>query len=389
MEALLEIARKQERLVVGMMSGTSSDGVDAALVRISGSRLNTKVEPLAFKTLPYPSEFQQRILSLQPPNSIPAGEISRLGQEGAELYAQAVLEVVMSAGLMVDDVDLISMQGFGVYGVGEIVDSAVVMERTGITTIVDLRRQDVAVGGQGAPMSGYVDWVLFREEHIGRAIQNIGGIANVSGIPPGAELDDIITFDTGPGNMIIDALARIFTNGAQSFDRDGAVAAQGQVNQTLLSELMDHPFIKRPPPKAAGFKQFGQQFTRQLIQVVEERGISHQDLMATATAYTAEAIASSYERFLMSRFRIDEVILGGGGVHNLTMVRMLRERLTPTPVYTHEDYGINSDAREAISWAVLGNETIQGYTANVPTVTGASRRVLLGKILPGHRCIVD
>jgi len=387
MEALLEIARKRERLVVGMMSGSSSDGIDAVLVKISGSRLSTKFRTLAFQTFPYPSGLQQRILALHPPNRVRADEIRHLSFEVAELYANAVFEVVESAGFAVDDIDLISMHGIALSGM-EIVEPAVVMERTGITTIADLRRQDVAVGGQGAPMSGYVDWALFRDKQKGRAVQNIGGIANVTGILPGAELDDIVSFDTGPGNMVVDALARFFTDGEESFDRDGRMAARGSVNQPLLKELMDHPFIKQAPPKCSGRKDYGEEFAQRLIRIAKERGISSEDLMATATAYTAEAIASSYERFLMSRFRIAEVILGGGGVHNLTMVRMIRERLTPIPVYTHEDYGINSDAREAISWAVLGNETIQGRTANVPTVTSASRRVLLGKILPGHRCIV-
>lgn len=400
MEQLWEIARKQERLIIGTMSGTSSDGLDVVLVRIQGSRLATKFEVLAFDSYPYTGEILNRIFAVYPPNRFTGEEIARLSFDLAEVQADSINHFITKSGYRQDEIDLICMYGLTLYhgsrnpekGIGgahmEIVEPAVIMERTGITTIADVRPQDVAAGGEGCPFSPYADWIMYRTEDTGRAVQNIGGIANVTGIPPLATLDDLIAFDSGPGNMVIDGLVKIFTNGEEKYDRNGEMAARGVVREDLLRELLDLPYIRREPPKSSGREDFGDQFCAWLVDKANGRGISPEDLVATATAFTAEAIADSYRRFLLPKFDIQEVIVGGGGIHNATLMRMIEEKLAPARVCTHEDFGINSDAKEAITWAILGNEIIQGKTANVPTATGARRPVLLGKILPGHRCLV-
>lgn len=400
MEQLLEIARKKERLIIGTMSGTSSDGLDVVLIKIQGSRLATRFETLAFESYPYTGEMLSRIFAIYPPNRFSGEELARLSFDLAEVQADSINKLIAKSGYRQQDIDLICMYGLTLYhgtrnpekGIGgahmEIVEPAVIMERTGITTIADVRPQDVAAGGEGCPFSPYADWILYRSESTGRAVQNIGGIANVAGIPPLAGLDDLIAFDNGPGNMVIDGLIKIFSDGKEKFDRNGEMAAQGAVHAGLLQELMALPYIRREPPKSSGREDFGDQFCAWLVDRASAEGIAAADLVATATAFTAEAIADSYRRFLLPKFNLQDVIVGGGGVHNATLMRMIEEKLAPARVCTHEDFGINSDAKEAITWAILGNEIIQGKTANVPAATGASRQVLLGKILPGHRCIV-
>lgn len=399
MDWLAEIAKKKERLIIGTMSGTSTDGIDVVMIKISGSRLDTRFEMLAFDTFPYPSNLRQRIFMVYPPNRFTGEEIARLSFDIAELQAQSINTLIESSGYSQDDVDLICMYGLTLYhgtpdrekGITgahiEIGEPAVIKERTGITTIADLRINDIVMHGEGAPLCPYMDWVVFRDEYLGSAIQNIGGIANVTGIPPKAGLDDVIAFDTGPGNMVIDGIVKMVTNGEKTYDSEGQMAAQGTVNGELLEGLMQFPYILRDIPKTTGRELFGDQFCKPVYEKACERGIHPSDLVATATAYTAETIANAYRRFLTPRFRIDRVVLTGGGVHNNTLVRMLSERLAPIPVYKHEDFGINSDAREAIAWAIMGNEIIQGKTPTVPSATGAKRAVLTGKLLPGHKCI--
>ncbi len=400
METIAHIAQKKERLIVGTMSGTSTDGTDVALLKISGCRLTTKFDVVAFDAYAYPEELLQRIFAVYPPNLVTGEQIARLSFDIAENQADAILHLISKANFRPEDIDLISLYGLtlfhgspnrekGIPGTHLIIgEPAVVMERTGITVLADLRNQDVAVGGEGCPLVPYADWVIFRDRKLGRAVQNIGGIGNVTGVRPMAEIDDLIAFDTGPGNMVIDGLIKIFTNGRERFDRNGAMAAQGKVNEDLLNELMDAPFIQRKPPKSSGREDFGDQYCQWLLQRARAREISDTDLVATATALTAQSMAENYRRYVAPLFKIDEVILAGGGVHNATLVRMIRERLAPIKVLTHEDFGINSDAKEAIAWAIMGNDTIQGKTVNVPSATGSQRRALLGKLVLGHRFIV-
>lgn len=395
MNWLSGLLEKSTRRVLGFMSGTSTDGIDTVIVEVSGSRLDTRVKTLAFRSYPYSPEMRRRIFAIYPPNRLAGRAVTRLSFDLGEVFAKAALDLIAESGFRPADIDLISHHGVFIYhdpadrkrgnpGAHlEIGEPAVIAERTGIPVVADLRVRDVAAGGNGSPLSSYVDWALFTDSRLGRAIQNIGGIANVTGLPPNGRLEEIQSFDTGPGNMLIDGLVERFTDGRESFDRDGERAARGRVDRPLLDRLMRGQFIRMAPPKAAGRENFGRNYLDRLIRWAEERGCSENDTIATATAFTVEAIAGSYDRFLAPQFKIDQVILGGGGIHNKTMMRMLRERLPNVALLRNEDFGIDSDAREAITWAVLANESIQGVRNNAPNATGARNQVILGKFIPG------
>ncbi|MGE5653244.1 MAG: anhydro-N-acetylmuramic acid kinase [Bacillota bacterium] len=393
---LTQLARKETKRVVGLMSGTSVDGIDAALVEIKGRGIDTQVKLVAFANYPIDPEIRSEIFALFRPESSNVETICHMNFVIGEVFAEAVNRIIRQAGLRNRDVDLIGSHGQTLYHIpsaqttGPITtastlqmgEPAVIAERTGVTTVANFRTRDMAVGGQGAPLVPYVDYVLFRHPTVTRAIQNIGGIGNVTYLPADASLDQVLAFDTGPGNMIIDALVKFMTGGREHFDRDGKLAAAGRVSESLLAELMQHPYISLKPPKTTGRELFGEQFTKELIVKAQRIGVSGPDLVATATAFTAESIAYHYRRYLSLKGAVQEVVIGGGGCYNPTLLGMLRERLAPAKVLTHEDLGISSDAKEAIAFAILANETICGLPSNVPTATGARRPVVLGSITP-------
>jgi anhydro-N-acetylmuramic acid kinase len=268
----------------------------------------------------------------------------------------------------------------------QIAEPSVIAERTGITTVADFRPRDVAAGGQGAPLVPYADHVLFADGRRSRAVQNIGGIANVTYLPAGGGIGDILAFDTGPGNMIIDRVVCRATAGRRTYDKDGRMAAGGTVQPDLLARLMRHPYLRRRPPKTTGREEFGTQFTDSLYDGATRR-FAPKDVAATATMFTAASIADAYARFLPGP--VDEVILCGGGARNATLVDMLRRelrrRLPRAPaVRLMDELGLNADAKEAVSFAVLAAATIRGQAGNVPSATGASRPAVLGKIVPGR-----
>jgi anhydro-N-acetylmuramic acid kinase len=392
MTELQHLADKQDRLIVGTMSGTSTDGYDIALTRVSGSRETMRVQLLASTSVPLPAELTRELFGVYPPNRVAVRHLAELGVRLAELHAKWICEFLKRESVPMSDVDVIAYHGVALYHGSrdggripahfEIGDPAVIAERTGRTVVARLRSRDIAAGGEGAPLSPYADWVLFRDPAVGRAIQNIGGIANVTGLKPGATLDDVIAFDTGPGNIVLDALVTEWTTGAERYDPDGRTAARGSVSEELLAELMRTPYMRRPLPKSTGREVFGRSFVARLNARAARLGLSFEDLLATATAFTAESIAFHYRQFLEPEFRIDEVIVAGGGANNGSLVRMLRERLHPIPVRMHGEFGIDGDIREAVYWAMLANETVQGVPANVPAVTGASHPVVLGQIVP-------
>lgn len=394
-EKLIEIHRKEEKLVIGLMSGTSADGVSAVVVKIRGSGINTKFKILAYNTYPYPESIRRRVFELFDPNTGKVDKICLMNYVLAELFADACFRIVEEAGLSMRDIDLIGSHGQTIYHMPDpvtvdsyrirstlqIVEPSVIAARTGVVTVADFRHKDVAVGGQGAPISAYVDYIIFRSEYVNRAIQNIGGIANVTYIPAQASIDDVMAFDTGPGNMIIDAIVSHITGGKMSFDADGKIAAKGRVNERLLSRLMEHEFIKRPPPKTTGREEFGVHYALKVYREGKRMGLSDEDIVATVTAFTALSIKYNYENYLG---KVDEVIVGGGGSYNKTLLKMLREYLYPAEVRVHEDYGIPAQAKEPLIIAILANETISGNYNNVTTATGAKRRVVMGKIVLGE-----
>lgn len=391
-----DVEPMQPRLAIGLMSGTSCDGIGASLVRTKGVGFQREVEFLTYHYEPFETEFRRMLFQFYPPSSFESRELLRAHVELGERFALSVEHLLTKAGRRGDEVHVVGLHGLTIYrdppgldndghgGKFEIGEGAIVAARTGITTVSELGVADMAAGGHGAPLSAYVDYVLFRHQEISRAVQNIGGIANVTGLPAGSSISEILSFDTGPGNMVIDAIVRHFSGGREEFDRDGAMAARGRVSEQLLAELMEHPHIRKPPPKTTGREQFGDTFAARIVRRGTELGLSPDDIVATVTALTVEAISFNYRTYLFKSHPVDEVILGGGGTHNRTMVRMLRERLAPAKIHTHADYGIPDDAREALTWAVLADETLYGIPANVPNATGARREVILGKIIPGQ-----
>jgi anhydro-N-acetylmuramic acid kinase len=291
------------------------------------------------------------------------------------------------------DADFIAVHGFvlahvpprasdacGMVTIGE---PAVVAERTGLTVVSDFAQRDMAAGGQGAPLVPYADYVLFRDSRRNRAIQNIGGIANVTYLPAGCGLSEVVAFDTGPGNMMMDRVTSLATRGRSPYDPGGRLAARGAVNDSLLSELMSHPFLRRRPPKSTGREEFGHHFSDAVYKDARKEGVRPLDILATVTAFTAKSIALAYRRYLSAG--VDEVILCGGGARNDTLVRVLGEELRPAAMMSTDDFGISADAKEAVSFAILARETVRGVANNVPSATGAASSVILGKIVPG-RC---
>jgi anhydro-N-acetylmuramic acid kinase len=379
--------------VVGLMSGTSVDGVDAAVVDI-GPR---GIEVLAYHTYPYPPDLRSIIFRLFQPETARIDDLCHANFAVGEVFAEAVIKVCRKNRIPLDSVDLIGSHGQTVYHIPEgrrlggrrlrstlqIGEPSVIAERTGVTTVADFRPRDVAAGGEGAPLVPHADYVLFQHAARSRAVQNIGGIANVTYLPASGGVDDILAFDTGPGNMIIDRVANVVTRGKAAYDAGGRMAARGRVNAALLAELLRHPYVKRRPPKSTGREMFGVTFTDALYKNARRRHIPPLDILATVTAFTAESMARAYRRFLPGR--VDEVLLCGGGARNKTLVKHLAAAVAPATVMRTDDLGIDADAKEAVSFAILAYETICGRPGNVPSATGAAHRVVLGKIVPGRR----
>jgi anhydro-N-acetylmuramic acid kinase len=410
-ERLIEIARKKKRVVIGLMSGTSVDAIDAVLVRIEGNaRDGARIEKLRFGSFGFPQEIQTRIKLLfererdrkltdpetgEHPAPWTIEEICHLDFVLGELFAQAANRLIADAGMKNDDVDLIAAAGQTIWhrprpttepstvdlpwldepittrstlAIGQ---AAVIAERTGIITMGDLRVRDVAAGGHGAPLVAYFDWGQLRHPKLARAMQNIGGIANVTFIPPNARLDDVVAFDTGPGNMVIDSLMYLVTKGAETFDRDGEHAARGTVREDVLAWCMSDPYFQLKPPKTTGRERFGRQFAARMAERFQD--VAPDDLIATATAFTAESIAHAYREFIGSN--VDEMIVAGGGAKNPALLRMLRERLPDTEIKVYEFL----QEKEAMAMALIASDSISGLDTNVASVTGG-HSTILGKI---------
>ncbi|MGD2142495.1 MAG: anhydro-N-acetylmuramic acid kinase, partial [Candidatus Bathyarchaeota archaeon] len=344
---------------------------------------------------PYPLGLRKEIFKLFSPETSTVDLISNMNFVLGEAFAESTLRLIEDCGLNHGDIDLIGSHGQTIHHLPQTRDShgykvrstlqigepAVIAERTGISTIADFRKADIAVGGEGAPLTPYLDFILHRSPDQGRVLQNIGGIANLTFLPAGANIDNVVAFDTGPGNMIIDALVRIQTGGSKSFDEDGCIASKGRVDKELLEELLDHSYFGRVPPKTTGRETFGEAYTAWLHELGRNRGLDLNELIATATALTVESIARSYEE-LLPWGQVDEVFLSGGGSKNRFMVESLASRLAPTPVSFSGDLGVPGDAKESLLMAVLANEHLRGNPANIPRATGARRAVVLGAFYP-------
>jgi anhydro-N-acetylmuramic acid kinase len=348
------------------MSGTSLDGIDVAIVEIAGRRIET----VGFQSTPYSAEMRAAILAVSDATT-QTSAISRLNFQLGDVYARAVERAVRRFGA----VKLIGCHGQTIYHEGarntlQIGEAAAIAERCGVPVVSNFRARDIAAGGQGAPLVPYVDYLLFRHRTRMRVALNIGGIANITSIPPGARGEDVVAFDTGPGNMVIDALAREL---GQPYDRGGKIAERGRVNTALLDELMTDHYYRRKPPKSAGREQYGAAFVERL----KKTGLAMEDLVATATVLTAATIALAVRPLGRA-----DLIVSGGGVHNPQIMAHLAGFLPEASVSTSTDHGIDADAKEAIAFAVLAHETWRGRPANLPSATGARRAVVLGNITP-------
>lgn len=392
------VRRKRVRRIIGLMSGTSADGVSAVLVEISGSGLGTKLKVDAFRNYPYPPALREEIFELFDPATSTVDKICHMNFVLGSLFANCVTKLADEAELDLREIDLIGSHGQTIYHIPlprktcgfetrstlQVGELAVIAQETGITTIGDFRKRDIAARGQGAPLTPYLDFVLHRHPELNRVFQNIGGIANLTFLPANASTQDVIAFDTGPGNMVIDALMKHYSHGKSSYDKDGEVAAQGNLDKTLLEKLLSNPYFLKEPPKTTGRELFGKMYASKIIEYAEENGLSFKDVISTATALTVETIVAAYERFILPHHDIDEVYVSGGGVRNKTIMQGLRGRLKGAEVFEYDKLGIPSEAKEAVLMVLLANEHIMGNPSNLRNVTGAIENVVLGTLVPGN-----
>jgi anhydro-N-acetylmuramic acid kinase len=390
MSRLSALQKKRTKLIVGLMSGTSADGIDAVLVKVTGSGPATRLKQLAFGAYKYPESFRELLLINSLPGSGSVDLVCELNVLIAHFFAVAVRNVVRKARLPISSVDLIGSHGQTVHHLPtakhafgtlfsstlQIGDPSTIAQLTGIVTVGDFRTADMAAGGQGAPLVPYFDYLMFRSKKKNRLLLNIGGIANVTALPKNCAIGDVMAFDTGPGNMIIDALMSRWYG--KKFDNGGRMASKGELLPGLLLDLVSHPYFAKKPPKSTGRELFGASFLPRMEKLA--RTMKRKDLLATATELTPFTVFDQYNRFITTRMRPDEVLVSGGGVHNRTMMEALRDYFRPVPVHRIESAGFSSDAKEAVCFAVLANETISEHTANIPQVTGARKPVILGKI---------
>lgn len=379
-------------LAVGLMSGTSADGIDAAAVQITGRDGGLDVRLLAFDTVPYPDSVREALFRCFRDEAT-VREVCVLNAVLGELFADAAEDVARRAGGSLPlafvashgqtvwhqpeacGVAQLGAPESGPFGRGtlQLGEAARIAERLGVPVVCDFRQQDLALGGQGAPLVPYVDYLLFAHPAEGRAIQNLGGIGNVTYLPAGGGPEEVTAFDTGPGNALMDAATRLASDGKLTCDLDGRLAASVPPNATLLAELLAEPYFQRAPPKSTGRELFSEARVREWW----DRGFRGAELVSTLTQLTVDSVAEAYRRWLGP---LHTVVLGGGGARNPELVRRLSLALSPARVTTADEFGVDSDAKEAIAFAVLGWETLRGRPSNVPSATGASRLAIQGKV---------
>lgn len=375
------------------MSGTSLDGLDIAIVDFTQAEDKISHHLVYFTTMPYSDGLKAKLLELMDPLA-PMQQVSSMNMYLGELYARLVRQALTDADIDFESIDLISSHGqtmwhepgkvesdsFSRPNSLQIGDISALAEFAEKTVIGDFRPRDMAAGGQGAPLVPFADELLFQSETAGRILLNIGGIANMTVLPPASSKKKTLAFDTGPGNMIIDAFAARQSNGQQNYDDGGALAASGQVNSEWLGQLLSHSYYSLPAPKSTGRELFGAAYAEQLWHEGNERQLAEEDRIATVTKLTAETIASEILKFSESH-EIEEVFVSGGGVHNGTLLKFIKERLPEhISVRASDDIGIDSDAKEAFVFALLGYLGFNGMPNNLPAATGAERPTILGKI---------
>ncbi len=401
-----ELLKKQKKHVIGLMSGTSVDGIDAAVVEITGQGLETAVNLIAFETLPFPPDVPQRILALCQPDTSRVDDICEMNFYIGYLFAEAVKQTLQKNRIHTSDIDLIGSHGQTIYHLPgapntdcknyrypstlQIGEPAVIAHETGILTIADFRVADMAAGGQGAPLVSYPDYLLFHNTVKTVGLLNIGGIANLTVLPANGSFDSVSAADTGPGNMCVDAAMSEITDGREHYDKAGQRAAQGTPYQPLIDEWLKHPFFQLPPPKTTGREMFGHTFAMECLAACRKHSLTDNDAIATLTELTVQTIAFYISQFVAEgsppvtgerQNPIDILYVSGGGVHNQTVMQRLSEVFVDTTVEPVDNSGISADAKEAIAFAILANESLHGQAGNLPSATGASVRKILGKFV--------
>ncbi len=392
MRTLQELQSAHTKLVIGLMSGTSADGLDAVLTEITGHGSATRVRQLAYQSTPYTPQVRQTLLRLAAGESGGSRELCLMNAWLGETMADACLSLCHQAGVHPRDIDLVGSHGHTFYHIPreeaylgralcatlQLGEASAICERLGCVAVSDFRVRDMAAGGQGAPLVPYVEYLLYADPTRNIALQNIGGIGNITFLPQGAPLEGLLAFDTGPGNMVMDALAARI-DPALRFDKGGQLAACGTVSPALLAFLMDDSYLTRRPPKTTGREKYTVAYVDALCARANALGLSLTDALATATMYTAATIAKAVELFNPAPC-LDRLIVGGGGSYNPTLLNDLRQCLPGSEVLVNEDIGFSSDAKEAVAFAVLANECIHTQCSNAIGATGAQHRVVLGKI---------
>lgn len=368
------------------------DGIDSALVKIKNSGIRTEIELINFQTFPYPDQLRDELLEISQPEQGTIVKICRLNFVVGEYFADAVVEICRLSNVALSQVDLIGSHGQTIHHLPDeisafnkvirstlqIGEPSVIANRTGCNTVANFRSADMALGGQGAPLVPYFDYLLFHSDDLNRVILNIGGIANITILKKKSTVVDVLAYDTGPGNMVINALMNRFYN--KNYDEAGLTALKGKISEELLSILLQHPFFNKPIPKSTGREEFGRLFIEQILAKSNKFKLKPEDIIATVTELTACTIADSLKFSPLSIEDVDELIISGGGVHNQAIVDSLTKYFYNSKILRTDDFTIPGDAKEAICFAVLANETIAGNPANLPSVTGASRPTILGAI---------
>ncbi|MDX1411313.1 MAG: anhydro-N-acetylmuramic acid kinase [Nitrospirales bacterium] len=381
-------------IVLGLMSGTSVDGVDDAITAIRQRGRSLQVQLLAHDSLAYSPALRDRILRVSEQGDV--SEICHLNVVVGEVFAKAALKTIKRSGLSTKKVRLIGSHGQTIHhrphslhepGVGDIQSTlqigepSVIAERTGIPTVSNFRARDLAAGGEGAPLTPYVHHLLFHRRSCSRLVVNLGGIVNITLVPAAGGLNDIQAFDVGPGNMLLDGIMQALSHGKLTMDRGGGCAKRGQIRRRLLEQLFAHPFMDKAPPKSTGREEFGRAFIQRVLSKARRNHWSTADILATSCRFIALSISRAQHWI---RPRIDEVIVGGGGVYNPVLMAELVDEFHPVPVKRMEDCGSHSKAFEAKAFAVLAYQTLHGKVNNVPAVTGARHPVILGNLTPGR-----
>lgn len=374
---------------IGLMSGTSLDGIDAALVDIEGKGITTKVKLIAFETYDIPADIKAEIKIACLDKNVSVALICSLNFKIGKLLSDAVKAITIKAGIDSSDLSFVASHGQTIYHLpkdkGSLVKStlqigepSIIAFENNVKVISNFRTMDMAAGGAGAPLVPYSEFILYggRGENI--ALQNIGGIGNVTVIPSVSDIGQIRAFDTGPGNMMIDeACIKLL---GLNYDGNGDIARSGKLIEKLFSELCSHDYIKLVPPKTTGREEFGEQFVSHIL--AKYNSYEAKDIIRTFTEFTAYSIVENYTEFILDKVKLDKIIIGGGGAHNKFLLECIQKGMPHIPIFTQDELGYSSDAKEAIAFAVMGNETISGETSNIPSATGANYPVILGNITP-------